>query len=322
VKKLRIPRSPKVILGLSIVGFFLLLTIFGPLLAPFSPDNTSFAANLTPSAHHGFGTTSLGQDIFSQTLVGARATIVVALVAGLFATMLSMVVGVSAGYIGGFTDDGLSLMSNVFLAIPGLPLLIVIDSYLPVTSRSNTLIIGLIISLTGWAWGARVIRAQTMSLRNRDFVEASRIIGEKRYRVMFFEVMPNLLPILASSLLFTLLYSIGAYVTLAYIGLTSSSVWNWGTMLFWAQANNAPLSGEWYWFIPPGVCIALVGTGLALLNFGIDEFINPRLRAAGLSSKQRRKLGLPRRLRLGLTPVLRTKVTTPPPIATAKPVTT
>jgi peptide/nickel transport system permease protein len=322
VKKLRIPRSPKVILGLSIVGFFLLLTIFGPLLAPFSPDNTSFAANLTPSAHHWFGTTSLGQDIFSQTLVGARATIVVALVAGLFATMLSMVVGVSAGYIGGFTDDGLSLMSNVFLAIPGLPLLIVIDSYLPVTSRSNTLIIGLIISLTGWAWGARVIRAQTMSLRNRDFVEASRIIGEKRYRVMFFEVMPNLLPILASSLLFTLLYSIGAYVTLAYIGLTSSSVWNWGTMLFWAQANNAPLSGEWYWFIPPGVCIALVGTGLALLNFGIDEFINPRLRAAGLSSKQRRKLGLPRRLRLGLTPVLRTKVTTPPPIATAKPVTT
>src|SRR5476651_2139978 len=113
MKKLRIPRSPKVILGLGILGFFLLLTIFGPLLAPFSPDNTSFAANLTPSAHHWFGTTSLGQDIFSQTLVGARATIVVALVAGLVATMLSMVVGISAGYIGGFTDDGLTLTSNV-----------------------------------------------------------------------------------------------------------------------------------------------------------------------------------------------------------------
>jgi peptide/nickel transport system permease protein len=322
VKKFRFPRSPKVIVGLCIVGFFLLLTIFGPLLAPYSPDNTSFAANLTPSAHHWFGTTSLGQDIFSQTLVGARATIVVAIVAGLFATMLSVVVGVSAGYLGGFADDGLSLMSNVFLAIPGLPLLIVIDSYLPATSRSNTLVIGLIISLTGWAWGARVIRAQTMSLRNRDFVEASRIIGEKRRRVMFTEVAPNLLPILASSLLFTVLYSIGAYVTLAYIGLTSSSVWNWGTMLFWAQANNAPLSGEWYWFIPPGVCIALVGTGLALLNFGIDEFINPRLRAAGLTSKQRRKLGLPRRQRLGLTPVLRSKVTAPAPLTTTKPVTT
>lgn len=303
MKSIRFPRSPKVILGLCIVGFFLLLTIIGPYLAPYSPDNTSFAPNLTPSAHHWFGTTSLGQDIFSQTLVGARATIVVALISGLVATLLSMVVGIAAGYVGGFTDDGLSMLSNVFLAIPGLPLLIVIDSYLPVNSRSNSLVIGLVISLTGWAWGARVIRAQTMSLRNRDFVEAARIIGEKRYRVMFFEVAPNLLPILASSLLFTVLYSIGAYVTLAYIGLTSTSVWNWGTMLFWAQGNNAPLSGEWYWFVPPGICIALVGTGLALLNFGIDEFINPRLRAAGLSAKQRRSLGLPRRQRLGLTPV-------------------
>jgi peptide/nickel transport system permease protein len=322
MKKLRIPRSPKIILGMSIIGFFLLLTIFGPILAPFSPDNTSFAANLTPSAHHWFGTTSLGQDIFSQTLVGARATIVVALVAGLVATMLSMVVGVSAGYLGGYTDDGLTMMSNVFLALPGVPLLIVIDSYLPVNSRSNTLLIGLIISLTGWAWGARVIRAQTMSLRNRDFVEAARIIGEKRYRVMFSEVAPNLLPILASSLLFTVLYAIGAYVTLAYIGLTSTSVWNWGTMLFWASANNAPLSNEWYWFVPPGVCIALFGMGLALLNFGIDEFINPRLRAAGLSGKQRRKLGLPRRQRLGLTPVLRANVVTSSRRASKKPVTT
>ena len=232
-----------------------------------------------------------------------------------------MMIGVSAGYLGGNTDDGLTLLSNVFLALPGLPLLIVIDSYLPVNSRSNTFVIGLIISLTGWAWGARVLRAQTMSLRNRDFVEASRIIGEKRYRIMFSEIAPNLLPILASSLLFTILYSIGAYVTLAYIGLTSTSVWNWGTMLFWAQSNNAPLSGEWYWFVPPGICIALVGTGLALLNFGIDEFINPRLRAAGLTAKQRRKVGLPRRLRLGLTPVLASADVYEPRLPSAKSVT-
>lgn len=319
MKKLRIPRSPKVIIGLVILGFFLILMIIGPYIAPYSPDNTSFDPLLTPSMHHWFGTTSLGQDIFSQTLVGARATMIVALVAGLAATMLSMVVGISAGYIGGYSDDGLTLISNVFLALPGLPLLIVIDSYLPATSRSNSLVIGLIISLTGWAWGARVLRAQTMSLRNRDFVEASRIIGEKRLRIMFSEIAPNLLPILASSLLFTILYSIGAYVTLAYIGLTSTAVWNWGTMLFWAQSNNAPLSGEWYWFIPPGICIALVGTSLALLNFGIDEFINPRLRAGGLSSRQRRRLGLPRRQRLGLTPVHRS-VATPRPMPVPEPV--
>ena len=217
------------------------------------------------------------------------------------ATCCRSIIGISAGYLGGGTDEGLSLTANVFLALPGLPLLIVIDSYLPVASRSNTLLIGVIISITGWAWGARVLRAQTMSF-NRDFVEAARIIGESRLRIMFSEVPPNLLPILASSFLFTILYSIGAYVTLAYIGLTSTSVWNWGTMLFWAQANNAPLSGEWYWFVPPGLCIALVGTSLALLNFGIDEFINPRLRAGGLSRACARP-GMPRHPKLGLTPV-------------------
>jgi peptide/nickel transport system permease protein len=304
MRSLRLPRSPKVIIGLVIVGFFIIMTVIGPWLAPYDPSSTAFAPLLSPSAHHWLGTTSLGQDIFSQLLVGARATMVVALLAGLAATILSMTVGIAAGYLGGWSDEGLSLVSNVFLAIPGVPLLIVIDSYLPVNSRSNFFVIGLIISLTGWAWGARVLRAQTMSLRNRDFVEAARIIGEKRTRIMFTEVAPNLLPVLASSFLFTVLYSIGAYVTLAYIGLTSTAVWNWGTMLYWAQANNAPLSGEWYWFVPPGICIALVGTGLALVNFGIDEFINPRLRAGGLTARQRRQLGLPRRIRLGLTPVL------------------
>jgi peptide/nickel transport system permease protein len=305
MKTLRLPRSPKVLLGIVIVGFFLILTVIGPWIAPYNPSATDFLPNLTPSGTHWFGTTSLGQDIFSQLLVGARATMVVALIAGLVATALSVTVGVAAGYLGGRADDGLTMLSNVFLAIPGLPLLIVIDSYLPVGDRSNSFVIGLAISLTGWAWGARVLRAQTLSLRNRDFVEASRIIGESRIRIMVTEVAPNLLPVLASSLLFTILYAIGAYVTLAYVGLTSTAVWNWGTMLFWAQSNNAPLAGQWYWFVPPGICIALVGTGLALLNFGIDEFINPRLRASGLSSKLRRRSGLPRRPRLGFTPVIR-----------------
>lgn len=307
----RIPKSPKVKVGLSIVGFFVLLTVIGPWIAPYNPSVTNFVPNLTPSMSHWLGTTSLGQDILSQLLVGARATMVVALIAGLVATMLAMIVGIAAGYLGGPVDDGLSLLSNVFLAIPGLPLLIVIDSYLPSGDRSNAFVIGLIISLTGWAWGARVLRAQTMSLRNRDYVEAARIIGEGRIRIMLTEVAPNLVPILASSLLFTILYAIGAYVTLAYVGLTSTAVWNWGTMLYWAQANNAPLSNEWYWFVPPGVCIALVGTGLALMNFGIDEFINPRLRAAGLSGRIARRNGLPRRPRLGLTPVLRSPRSSP-----------
>jgi peptide/nickel transport system permease protein len=305
-KAVRLPRSPKVLAGIFILLVFVVMTIVGPWIAPYDPSSNAFPPNLHPSAAHWLGTTSLGQDIWSQLLDGARATMVVGFVAGLAATMLSVVVGVAAGYLGGVPDEGLSLLSNVFLAIPGLPLLIVIDSYLPSSSRSNAVLIGIVISLTGWAYGARIMRAQTLSLRKRDFVEAARIVGEGRSRIIFAEVVPNLLAIIASSFLFTMLYAIGAYVALAYLGLTSTAVWNWGTMLYWAQANNAPLTHQWWWFMPPGICIALVGTGLALLNFGIDEFINPRLRAAGLSRRGARKAGMPRHTKLGVTPVVRT----------------
>jgi len=306
MKSLQLPKSPKVLAGLFILLFFIVMTIIGPYLAPYNPSSNLFTPNMAPSASHWLGTTTLGQDVLSQLLVGCRETMVVGFLAGLIATVLSITVGIAAGYLGGRADEGLSLLSNVFLSIPGLPLLIVINSYLTASTASNPLVIGVIISLTGWAWGARVLRAQTMSLRDRDFVEASRIIGEKRLRIMFAEIGPNLLPILTSSLLFTILYSVGVYTTLAFLGLTSLSTWNWGTMMYWAQSDNAALAHEWWWFVPPGVAIALVGTSLALLNFGIDEFINPRLRAGGLSARKRKQAGMLRRPRLGYTPVQRT----------------
>ena len=305
MRALRLPRSPKVLVGLVILGVFIVLTVIGPWIAPYDPNINTFTPNLTPSWQHWLGTTTLGQDVWSQLLVGCRETMVVSFIAGALATILSIVVGLAAGYIGGRTDEGLSLLSNVFLAIPGLPLLIVINSYLPTGEQANPLVIGLVISLTGWAWGARVLRAQTMSLRDRDFVEAARIIGESRWRIMFGEIGPNLLPILAASLLFTILYSVGVFTTLAFLGLTNVATWNWGTMLYWAQSNNAALANEWWWLAPPGIAIALVGTSLALINFGIDEFINPRLRASGLTARQRRRAGLGRRPRLGFTPVNR-----------------
>jgi len=311
MKSMQIPKSPKVLIGVFILLVFIVLTVIGPWIAPYSPNSNSFIPNMKPSWTHWLGTTTLGQDVWSQLLVGCRETMVVGFIAGFAATVLSIVVGLSAGYIGGRTDDSLTLLSNVFLAIPGLPLLIVINSYLPSGEQANPLVIGFVIALTGWAWGARVLRAQTMSLRNRDFVEAARIIGESRRRIMFQEIGPNLLPILASSLLFTILYSVGVFTTLAFLGLTNVSVWNWGTMLYWAQSNNAALANEWWWLGPPGIAIALVGTSLALINFGIDEFINPRLRAGGLSARGRRKAGVARRPRLGYTPVHRTASTRP-----------
>jgi peptide/nickel transport system permease protein len=264
---------------------------------------------LGPSSAHPLGTTLLGQDVWSQLLNATRPTLVVAFLAGLVATALSILVGVSAGYLGGSADEGLSLLSNVFLAIPGLPLLIVLASYVP-GADTSVIVIGLIVALTGWAYGSRVLRAQTLSLRNRDFVEAARVSGEGRLRIILAEVMPNLLPIIASSFLFTTLYAIGAYVSLAFLGLagtpTSSPAgpWNWGIMLQQVFDNNAVNTGYWWWWLPPGICIALVGTSLALLNFGIDEFINPRLRAVGLTRKAARKAGISFRATLGFTPVV------------------
>jgi peptide/nickel transport system permease protein len=179
----------------------------------------------------------------------------------------------------------------------------VLTGFLGTSSSANDPLIALIIAVTGWAWGARVLRVQVLSMRSRDFVESARLIGERPWRIIGFEIMPSLVPIIASSFLFTVIYAIGTYASIAYLGLINASHWSWGTMLFWAQNKDAVQSGYWWWFVPPGLAIALLGTALALLNFGIDEFINPRLRAAGLSRKAARGAGLPRRFRLGLTPV-------------------
>jgi peptide/nickel transport system permease protein len=298
----RLPKSPKILLGLGVLLFFVALAAIGPLLAPYDPTATSADLLAGPSAAHWLGTTQAGQDVLSQLLVGARSTVVVGFLAGTIATVLSVVIGVCAGYFGGLTDDLLSMLANVFLVIPGLPLLIVLDAYLPLGTGSNPFVISLIISVTGWAWGARVLRAQTLSLRRRDYVASAQVIGERPLRIIGAEILPNLTAIVASSYVFTVLYAIGTFVALTFLAVVDPSQWSWGAMLFWAEAQNAAQINAWWWFLPPGICIALLGTSLALLNFGIDEFINPRLRAAGLTRKAARAAGLPRRIRFGLTP--------------------
>ncbi len=332
-RALRLPRSPKVIGGLFIVGFFTVIAVIGRWIAPYDPNRTDtqnwvqhvlvpgtgpgtpFPANyyplpLPPSPEHWLGTTVFAQDTLSQLLASTEATMFVGLIAAAIATVLSIAFGVTAGYFGGGTDEGLSLVANVFLAIPGLPLLIVLADYVP-SAGANILLVAFIVAITNWAWSARTLRAQTLSLRNRDFVEAARVSGEGRLRIIVSEILPNLIPIVASSFLYTTLSAIYAYVAISFLGLAGSptgsppGLWNWGEMLREGLANNAVRSGWWWWWAPPGVCIALLGTGLALVNFGVDEFINPRLRAAGLNTKAAKKAGIHSSTTTGATPVLR-----------------
>ncbi len=302
-------RSPKIIIGLCLSGAFVILAIVGPLVAPYNPNTSVSTTNGTPmppSAAHWLGTTQVQQDVLSQLLAGGRSTILVSLIAGVAATVLAVVFGVTAGYFGGGADDLLSMLANIFLVLPALPLLIVIFGFLGRGANPNDIVIGVIISITGWAFGARQLRAQTLSMRSRDFIDSARIVGEKSWRIMTHEILPNLVPVVATTFLFTVIYSVGTYTALSFLSVISLSHWSWGTMRYWAQSGQAAQQAriEWWWFLPPGLAVGLFGTGLALLNFGIDEYVNPRLRAAGITGRRARRAGLPRRPRLGLTPVL------------------
>jgi peptide/nickel transport system permease protein len=307
----RLLRSPKILIGLALSVAFGIVAIIGPLLAPYNPNtsaSTTVGTPMPPSAAHWLGTTQVQQDVLSQLLVGGRSTILVSLIAGVAATALAVLFGVTAGYFGGSADDLLSMLANIFLVLPALPLLIVVFGFLGKGANPNDVVIGVIISVSGWAYGARQLRAQTLSMRSRDFVDSARVIGEKSWRIMGFEILPNLVPIVATSFLFTVIYGVGTYTALSFLGVISTSHWSWGTMLYWAQSAQAAqqVHLEWWWFLPPGLAVGLFGTGLALLNFGIDEFVNPRLRSGtgGVSGRRARRAGLSRRPQLGLTPVL------------------
>jgi len=301
-------RSRWVTAGLILLGIFVFISIFGSTLAPYDPSALSTSILAPPSAAHWLGTTQTGQDVLSQLLDGAQTTLLIGLLTGVVATALSIIVGVSAGYFAGNGGEVLSLVSNIFLVIPGLPLLIVLTSYVP---RASWVVLALVLSITGWAWGARVLRAQTMAFRQQDFVQAAKAVGEPHWRIILFEILPNEAAIVATSFLFTIVYAISFYVALVFLGFGNINTWSWGTMLYFAENNEAVTSGAWWWYVPPGLAVALLILSLVMLNFGIDEFINPRLRAAGLTRKQLREASKMQ----GITPVLN-RPTNQPLVAT------
>ena len=292
-------RNSKAITGMAILGFFFLIAIIGPWIAPYDPSARSDDVLQPPSWAHWSGTTHLGQDVFSQLLVGTRGVIVVGFVAGIIATAIGVIIGVTAGYVGGLRDESLSVLANVFLVIPQLPLIIIIAGQLPTVGGVT---VALVIAITGWAWGARVLRAQTLSLRRRDFVEAARANGERTWRIITAEILPNLTAIIAAGFVGTVGFAVLSLITLSFIGIGNTGEWNWGTILYQAQSQLALQRGAWWWFVPAGLCIAFLGMSLTLINFGIDEFVNPRLRSTGLNAKSLRKRGI--RPRIGFTPVV------------------
>jgi peptide/nickel transport system permease protein len=286
-----LPANTKARVGVAILACYLVVAVIGPWFVEsvlgLHATGISNDALLPPSGAHPLGTTQEGQDVLAQLVVGTRSSLLVGVVAAAISTVLSVLIGLAAGYYGGFFDSTLNAVTNVFLVLPGLPLVIVLAGYL--RGSGGPMAVALVIGLTGWAWGARTKRAQVLSLRNRDFVLNARLLGESDIRIMVREILPNLAPLISSTLMLAVVGSILAVSGLDFIGIGNIDSVTWGTMLYFAQSRQAIASGAWWWYIPPGLAITVLGAAAALVNFGIDEVVNPRLRVARRGRSRRSK---------------------------------
>ena len=268
-------RNWKFVLGISVVLFFLALAFVGPALTDHKPLEFSGPTDQPPSSEYWFGTTSFGQDVFAQFVHGLQAAFLVGILGGGTAWVLGAVVGFTAGYRGGWIDDFLTMLTNVVLVIPTLAILIIVAAYVNVHSYATEAIL---IGLTSWPWAARAVRAQTFTLKTREFVDVARLSGRSTRQIIATEIAPNMSSYLL--MMFILLFGgailIGA--SLDFLGLGPSESVSLGLMMNSAFLSSALLLGSWWWFIPPGVGIIAVVGGLYVMNVGLDEIFNPKLR--------------------------------------------
>jgi len=268
--------NPKSRVGLVMVGFMVIVALIAPLISVSDPTAFNLlAAGQAPSWHHLFGTTDQGSDIFSQVVVGSRRSLLLGAAAGALATLLATVLGLIAAYSGGIADDAINFLINVFLVIPVIPLLVVISAYLK-NRNMGTMI--LVLGLTLWAFEARILRGQALTLRNRDFVQAAKVAGESTLRIVFGEIMPNMISRIAAAFVLVFYVSLLVDAGLTFLGLGDTTHTSWGMTLYWAQSLSAVEQGEWWLFMFPGMALVITVLGLTFVLAGIDEISNPRLR--------------------------------------------
>jgi peptide/nickel transport system permease protein len=279
-------RDKKAAAGSIILFILLVITAFPTWFTPHDPTAEIYTPGIGLSWTHLLGTTSFGQDVFSQLIAGTRQSVMIALIVGFFSTILSVGIGITAAYSGGIVDDALSMFTDVVLVIPTFPLIIVITAY--VKSASFWLMV-IVLVITGWSYGARQLRVQALSLRNRDYLLAARARGESSWYVICVELIPPMTSLIVANFLSAALYAVLTAAGLQFVGLGNINAQSWGTMLYWAQNNEALSVGLPLWALAPGVAIAILGSALALLNYAFDEIANPALRpvSAGKLRKAR-----------------------------------
>ncbi|WP_297512912.1 ABC transporter permease [Thermococcus sp.] len=300
-EKLRIAlKNRKFKVGVAIIVFFALFALIGPLVTPF--DQLGYypvklhkmlllkrsTPNLPPMSHdviyapgreinvtHYLGTDSFGRDLYAQVVYGLRNSLIVGLIGGGIATFVGLTIGFLAGYRGGWTDEILMMITNIMLVIPTMALLIIIAAYM---STRGVIIESIIIGLTAWPWTARAIRAQTLSLKNREFVHLAKLAGLSDLKIIIGEILPNITSYVFMVFILQFGGAILAAIGLDFIGLGPTRGISLGIILQNAVLWNAINLGYWWWAIPPGLIIALFITGLYFVNIGLEEVFNPRLR--------------------------------------------
>lgn len=280
-------RDTKCRVGMFILLGFIVVAIFAPLLAPCGPREACGEANLVFAPDHWLGTTASGEDVLSQLIWGARTSLLVGVVAGAISTVIGLMIGLLAGYRQGLVDDVLSFFINLGLVVPVLPLMVTLAAYSPV--RGLWLIIG-VIAFTGWAYGARIKRAQVISLRTRDYVQAAKLAGDGTWRIIWREIMPNMSSLIVVGFMGAALGAIGGEAGLSFIGLGDPQTVSWGSMLNEMYTSSALLIGQLGWLIAPGVTLALLITSFTLINFGVDALSNPSLRERAAPKRKKRNL--------------------------------
>src|SRR5215208_7659751 len=278
-------RNPKSCTGVGMLAFVVVVALIAPWISVAHPNDFDIlATRQAPSWHHLFGTTDQGSDIFSQVVVGARRSLLLGAAAGALATGLAAILGITAAYMGGIVDEVVNFLTNVFLTIPAIPLLIVVSGYLK--SRGMGTMI-LVLALVLWAFEARILRGQALSLKNRDFVLAAKAAGESTWRIVFGELIPNMISRIAAAFVLVFYVALLTDAGLEFLGLGDQSATSWGVTMYWAQTNSTVLQGEWWPFFFPGAALAFTVLGLVLVLAGIDEVSNPRLR----KERTRRQVG-------------------------------
>lgn len=263
--------------GIIIIGFFVLMAILGPLLMPFKTteiaDSRADVFN-APSFEHLLGTDNQGRDVLAYLVNGARSSLMVGLTATIISMVLGTIIGIAAGYLGGWIDNLLMRVTDFFLVLPWLPFCMVLAAILGNSVWNIILVIG----LTGWSSTARVIRAQTLSVKEQQYVERTVSIGAKKGYIMMKHILPNVFPLVFSEGILIVSSSILTETSLAFLGLGDPTNPSWGTMLNDAYSTGAMTVGAWWYFITPGICVILVALGFTLMGYAFDEILNPKLK--------------------------------------------